>query len=85
MLRKDLRFRVRYVIALACTICFWLDTERGNFAFYIYAYRDWLDLLVWFFGFGFWLTMIRFLDFLMMFVSSDTYIYIYRYIYLNTS
>jgi len=48
MLRKDLRFRVRYVIALACTICFWLDTERGNFAFYIYAYRDWLDLLVWF-------------------------------------
>jgi len=59
--------------------------REGELCFLYYAYRDWLDLLVWFFGFGFWLTMIRFLDFLMMFVSSDTYIYIYRYIYLNTS
>jgi len=51
MLRKDLRFRVRYVIALACTICFWLDTERGNFAFYIMPIE--IGLICWC-GFWFW-------------------------------
>lgn len=32
---QDLRFRVRYVIALACTIAFGLIQKEGNFALYL--------------------------------------------------